>query len=287
MGELAFKAPKAMAPLSDKDKPDNYDQMVKKLGMERRAIATDRTKTAEELAREKAEKLEALERRRVARAEGLDIDEDDEVVAPEEVVVCKPGLDEESVSGDESGEGEEGEGESGEEDAAEGDEEEDKAEADVDEDDRQGEGCPHLLTVAEAGKLDLMANGEGEEGLPFAPECPASAKAVGELLDGRPPKTALKLVQRVRTCTSAALGAEKKAKLKAFFLALLEYTLNSMAREDGDLSVRGAAVMHALRGRWWSWPRSCPRRRTVSSCPGWRPWGKRGCPGPRSSPASS
>eukprot|EP00438_Fugacium_kawagutii_P031550 Skav227282 [mRNA] locus=scaffold4796:13711:23184:+ [translate_table: standard] len=42
--------------------PDSYDKLLKGLVFDRKATATERTKTPEEIARERAEKLEALER---------------------------------------------------------------------------------------------------------------------------------------------------------------------------------------------------------------------------------
>jgi len=255
MGELNFRGPKAMQPFSKDDAPDNYDMLVKKLGTERRVAATERTKTAEELAREKAEKLEALERKRVARAQGIDLekdlgsDDDEEGEGGKtkgddesddnlgDVGVVDDDDDGESGESEESGEGEESDGE------GDGDEEAEN----IDEDDKQGEGCPHLLTIKEAASLNIMANDSDEKGLPFAPECPRTAVAVASLLDKRSPKTALKLVERVRTC-AASLGSEKKARMRTFFVSLLEYIASTLGRSDGDLSIRGAMLFHALRG---------------------------------------
>lgn len=41
--------------------PDEYDKLVKELGSDRRAHASDRTKTPEEIAQEEKERLEELE----------------------------------------------------------------------------------------------------------------------------------------------------------------------------------------------------------------------------------
>lgn len=252
MGELAFKVPKKLAPLSlDKDEPDNYDHLVKRLGMERRAVATDRVKSQEEIVREQAEKLAALERARRARAEGLDAIVSAEAGPDEEGGAKKEaGSDASEEEDDEEG----GEEEESEEESAEGaegsdaeEEGEEEGAEDEDDDDRQGEGCPQLLSVEEANALDITGNEKDEEGLPFAPECPQSRRAVVSLLADKKPVTALKLVQRVRACNAKELGAQNHAKLKGFFLALLEFTWRIMVREDGDLSTKGVALAWALR----------------------------------------
>lgn len=43
------------------EKPDEYDKLVKEMGFEIRGHASDRSKTAEELAKEERERLEDLE----------------------------------------------------------------------------------------------------------------------------------------------------------------------------------------------------------------------------------
>eukprot|EP00913_Durusdinium_trenchii_P021136 g19860.t1 len=68
------------------------------------------------------------------------------------------------------------------------------------------------------------------------------------LLQSHSPETCLKLVQRVRTRTAVALAAENRTKLRSFFLALLDFTINVMARSDGDISATGMRTAYALRG---------------------------------------
>lgn len=43
------------------EKPDDYDKLVKQMGLEMRARPSDRTKTPEEIAQEEKERLEQLE----------------------------------------------------------------------------------------------------------------------------------------------------------------------------------------------------------------------------------
>ncbi|KAF7729989.1 nucleolar complex protein 14 [Apophysomyces ossiformis] len=66
----------------EKEKEDDeygsYDKMLRDLAFDRRAQATDRTKTEEEIALEEKEKLEKAERARKRRMEGLDSESEDE-----------------------------------------------------------------------------------------------------------------------------------------------------------------------------------------------------------------
>ncbi|XP_019443703.1 PREDICTED: nucleolar protein 14 [Lupinus angustifolius] len=62
------------------DKPDDYDKLVKQMGLEMRARPSDRTKTPEEIAQEERERLEELEeerqKRMTAAEDSSDEDED-------------------------------------------------------------------------------------------------------------------------------------------------------------------------------------------------------------------
>jgi len=267
------------------EESDGYDKLVKAMSTERRVIATERTKTPEEIAREKAEKLEELEKARLKRSEGLDDDEpggedeDDDGTVHGTVggtsdttdrltPVDKAGNDvkaedeDDDEDADEEGEEEEDAEEAEEEVSVEGkaeggeakasqkdddDEEEDEEGGEDDEDDELAEGCLALLSTKDIAGLDIMANGADEKDLPYSFECPASASEISELIKGRSAKTAFKVVQRIRACTSIARAAENRAKLKAFFVALLEFTMKVAAREDGDVSARGAEIVYAMR----------------------------------------
>eukprot|EP00434_Breviolum_minutum_P011972 symbB.v1.2.010556.t1/scaffold694.1/size172116/19 len=251
-GELSFRPPKAQRPI-ERVEPDSYDKLMKEMIFDRKATATERTKTTEEIAREKAEKLEALERQRLARADGLAEDLDDAVSGEDEELADaieddveegeeEEELEEDAIQADENNQAEvEVPEKSEQKDATEGTE--------VDDDDKLGEDCIKLLSSAEAEKpyQTYMKNAKGEEGLAFAPECPPDRLGVEKLLAGHAPETCLKLIQRVRTRTSAALGAENRKKLQNFFLALLDYSINIMARNDGDISARGMTIVYALR----------------------------------------
>lgn len=57
---------------------EDYDKALRELAHDRRAMATDRTKTEEEIALEEKEKLEKAERARKRRMEGLESESEDE-----------------------------------------------------------------------------------------------------------------------------------------------------------------------------------------------------------------
>ncbi|XP_042379538.1 nucleolar protein 14-like [Zingiber officinale] len=65
------------------EKPDEYDKLVKELGSDRRAHASDRTKTPEEIAQEEKERLEELEKQRCERMHATD-DSSDEGASDDE-----------------------------------------------------------------------------------------------------------------------------------------------------------------------------------------------------------
>ncbi|RCH91257.1 nucleolar complex protein 14, partial [Rhizopus azygosporus] len=72
---------KAEGENNNKDLEDysDYDTALLELATDRRAMATDRTKTEEEIALEEKEKLEKAERARKRRMEGLDSEDEEEV----------------------------------------------------------------------------------------------------------------------------------------------------------------------------------------------------------------
>jgi len=282
MGQLDFRPPKAGSlKLPDRGEKDEYDLMMRKLSMERKAIATERVKTPQELARDRADKLEEMERARQARLEAnLTVPLDGKAPAKVPELALGSGeaggaaaggdsafiplgaaalgnmdfsgpreedadSDEEAEeSGDEDGdEGEESEG-------GEGPEEEEAEEGEVggdkDEDDLAGEERLTFLS-GDAAKVNVMKNGKDEKGLPYAPECHQTALGVQSLLAPYGARTVLKVVRRVMECNAVALAPENRARIKGFYTALLEYILRALARSDGDISARGMEIMYALR----------------------------------------
>jgi len=254
MSELQFRPPKAQQ-IRERVEPDTYDKLLKELVYDKKATATERTKTAEEIARDLSDKLEALERAQAARAKGLPDEEpgtgDGDGDAGGEFGRAGGQAEGEGEESDEEDEGDDGEGEESEEEGREEDEavsdEEGVVDEALDEDDKLGETCVRLFTTSEMAKVNVMGNGTGEDGLPYAPECPWNRLGVEKLLEKRAPKTAFKLIQRVRTRTAVALHADNGAKLQIFFTALLDFAVSVISRSDGDISARGLALVHALR----------------------------------------
>lgn len=89
LGELrnagSFGAKNDLVKNDEEEEEEEYEQQVRMLAFDRRAKPSDRTKTEEEIAREKAAKLQDLERKRIARMNG-EISEDDESESEEEAI---------------------------------------------------------------------------------------------------------------------------------------------------------------------------------------------------------
>jgi len=256
LGELKFRPPKAVALKEEaaagitKAEPDSYDKFLRELAFERKATAVERLKTPEELARERVERLEELERERAARVEAAaePVEVPDQEVSAEQAGGDASGAEELEEDDEDEDEGEDEEEEEEKARDAESSAGEDEGE-DEDDDDRlvKGMGCLPLLSSREVADVNIMVNEVGEEGLPFAIPCPSDAKAVEALLSSRGPRTAVKVIQRIRTCTAVALASENREKLRSFFRALLEYSLKVAVREDGDISSKGLAQLYGIR----------------------------------------
>ncbi|KAL2991630.1 hypothetical protein AAZX31_10G006000 [Glycine max] len=84
---------------SVQEKPDDYDKLVKQMGLEMRARPSDRTKTPEEIAQEEKERLEELEEERQKRMVAAEDSSDEDSEDSEKPSEQKP----RSISGDDLG----------------------------------------------------------------------------------------------------------------------------------------------------------------------------------------
>ncbi|KAL2338263.1 hypothetical protein Fmac_012709 [Flemingia macrophylla] len=84
---------------SMQEKPDDYDKLVKQMGLEMRAQPSDRTKTPEEIAQDEKEHLEKLEEERQKRMIAAEDSSDEENEDSEKLSEQKP----RSISGDDLG----------------------------------------------------------------------------------------------------------------------------------------------------------------------------------------
>ncbi|ESW17858.1 hypothetical protein PHAVU_007G274500 [Phaseolus vulgaris] len=84
---------------SVQEKPDDYDKLVKQMGLEMRARPSDRTKTPEEIAQEEKERLEQLEEERQKRMVAAEDSSDEDNSDSEKASEQKP----RSLSGDDLG----------------------------------------------------------------------------------------------------------------------------------------------------------------------------------------
>ncbi|KAF5184295.1 Nucleolar protein [Thalictrum thalictroides] len=64
--------------ISKQEQPDDYDKLVKEMGLDMRARPSDRTKTPEEIAEEEKERLQQLEKERLKRMSADDESSDDD-----------------------------------------------------------------------------------------------------------------------------------------------------------------------------------------------------------------
>lgn len=90
--------------LHEKEKPDDFDKLVKEMGMEMRAHASDRLKTDEELVKEEKARLEELEEKRKRRMLGDMDSEDSELEEADDMGSSRRKRKQSGISGDDLGE---------------------------------------------------------------------------------------------------------------------------------------------------------------------------------------
>lgn len=257
MSELQFRPPKAFLP---KENADDYDRLALQLGTEKRAVATERTKSPEEIAQEKLEQLEVLERDRVARLRGdtgLDMALGDGEGADD--AVSDKESDHPSGGADECVDDE---GESSEEDESE-DQEEALAETEVVVTSVEVDDQPvTFLSAQEISEIDFATNTKDEDNLPFAMECPGTGGALAKLLRGCSAPSSVKLIQRIRTRTTVTLAEGNRAKLQTLFVLLLDHIIKKTCSDNGDISASGLELLYALKPTLLEFAGSFPEEAT-------------------------
>lgn len=255
---LQFKPTKWDRDADDEETPAGaagdaeYDTAFRAMAFESRLKATDRTKSQEEIAQEELEKLEALEKERLARMMPQEVrpkvaaDDvkgkrkrvtDDEVEEDgwgmsdggeesEDEEEKESGSDSESED-DESELDSDGEEEESADEEEEGSDEEDAEDASGDsgEDEEQDENVVNTVSPALSDHInDLM---------PHIIPCPTTYEAFQTLLDKyatNSTEAAVTLVQRILTASSVHLpgdrGVSNKPKMIAFMEILLQYFIN-------------------------------------------------------------
>ncbi|KAI8979383.1 nucleolar protein 14 [Mycotypha africana] len=217
-----------------------YDVALRELALERRAYATDRTKTEEEIALEEKEKLEKAERARQRRMEGLDSDDEENDISKVEREF-EMDLDEEEEEGDEDEDEEE-------EEEDEEEEEEDEDESDIEdlyEDEeiekekvmREAPGDA-MEEEEDADMNEFGADGtvkakkiskpkstpsSGKQEIPYTFECPTTHDEFLTVLEGLEVKDCIVVTKRIRVLYHIKLAPENKDKLSAFLGVLIDH----------------------------------------------------------------
>lgn len=237
----------------DKD----YDMEVKKLINDKRAAPTDRIKTEEEIAEDEANRLKALEEKRLKRMRGEDVsgdeaedeergnkkknggDDDDFDMEDEDInefglgegIKYRPtatqlGFDDEDdflIDDDLVASGSELEFDS---DDMEEDEEEGESGSE-EEDNDDDEFTKGLLTEAESkgGVFQLPTNTKGndKDGVPFTFPCPQTHDELVSVFEGIEVTKLPIAVQRIRALYHPKLGPRNKEKLGNFAQALVQH----------------------------------------------------------------
>ncbi|KAG1283376.1 hypothetical protein G6F66_010929 [Rhizopus arrhizus] len=242
---------------NDLEDYSEYDSALMELASDRRAMATDRTKTEEEIALEEKEKLEKAERARKRRMEGLDSEDEDEddhkkgrkkrKNAPQaddldddyleeledEVNNLGKGLTLEDIQNGASEEEEEEDDEEEEEDE-EDEEEEETDNEDIegsddevpefgadDEDDMNEFGTTGMIKKIK--KSSTKTTTEKKREIPYTFECPTSHDEFLTILDGLEIEDVVVVTQRIRVLYHVKLNPENKGKLSTFLGVLVDH----------------------------------------------------------------
>lgn len=237
--EAGSSQPKEAVPalaIQDKDKDQEYDQLIRELAFDKRAKPKDRTKTEEELALEEKAALEKAERRRIRRMNGEPEESDSETEGQGKKRSKQRGADdldddfmpEEQWSGlgeglateaamDEDEESEESseEGEDGDDDEEDSDAEEDGTSVATDDsgDEEAEEGESEALVTKVKGKPSKSKLEVNQE-LPYTFPCPGTHEEFLEIVENVQDQDVPTVVQRIRTLHHPSLAEDNKFKLQ-------------------------------------------------------------------------
>ncbi|KAG0175439.1 nucleolar complex protein 14 [Apophysomyces sp. BC1015] len=243
----------------EEDEYGGYDKALRDLAFDRRAQATDRTKTEEEIAIEEKEQLEKAERARKRRMEGLDSESEDEgkgyrkkrKAGPQADDLDDDYLDEMAEEANTLGKGltledlqnavmsgelDEDEDED-EEDEDEEEEEEEGSEEESDYDDLEGSDneVPTFEddddmnefdttgSVVKKTKTKKPSSKAEKREIPFTFECPSTHSEFLTILDGFSTEDAVIVTKRIRVLYHVKLSPENKKKLTAFMGVLVDH----------------------------------------------------------------
>lgn len=233
----------------ERNKDEDYEQQVKSLAFERRGVAADRTKTEDEIALEKAEKLKKLEAQRLARMNGEEIDEEMEVSESEsdadgdDINDAKEfgfnsNLDEEEK--EEGSESDKNEEDDDDNNSLDGNLEIDDEFQQIDSDEEQEEKVK--IKKADAGSK----KGESKDGIAYTFDMPESVADLLDIFGQYPAQQQPVIVDRILTLYHPRLDPENKEKISSFTNILAEYIIISPELEPETEEEDVAPVLDKL-----------------------------------------
>ncbi|ODV87356.1 hypothetical protein CANARDRAFT_26759 [[Candida] arabinofermentans NRRL YB-2248] len=191
-----------------------YDMKVKEVALDRRAAPADRTKTEEELEKEKNDHLASLEAARLRRMEGV-LDEDRVADADE--------LDDDFWAGSDN----EADGfkirDSDNEDEA-NNESEAESESDSEDEDKdspRNRAAGQVGTITIGGKVIKISSSKAASSIP----CPQSLTELNSYVSGNDYRQQISLISKVFQVYQPRLAAGNKEKIGVFTSVLLDYIL--------------------------------------------------------------
>ncbi|XP_024521488.1 nucleolar protein 14-like [Selaginella moellendorffii] len=251
----SIKNDKASDADTEKEKPDDYDKLMKEMAFEIRAQASERLKTSEEIAKEEKERLEELEKKRIQRMTGAQ-ESDSEADEDDGGSKRKKKRKRAEISGDDLGENfvlEEEYQEKGwvdevmarteaenpdasdtdnEENGDDDDEEETNFDEAVQGEDSGTSGSEESTReeLIEEAKSTLRKEDESDDKdieesreLPFVINAPQTLEQLLGLVKHRSTEELGVAIQRIRACNAISLAAENRKKMQVFYNVLVLY----------------------------------------------------------------
>ncbi|GLD94822.1 hypothetical protein PINS_up003447 [Pythium insidiosum] len=244
---------------------DEFDKLTRELAFEAKAVASERRMTPEELAKREHDRLEELERQRVARMNGEESDDEDKKKkkkkAPQMIIMPPTDDDlgdgyqvdqrfgaveeEEEEDKEEEEEEEEEEDEDEEEEDEEGESEEEANEDDEDDGEEEQEEEEASVAGPELTNEDEQEEDDSDDDeeaaarrkqrreaaaaeLPFVFPCPTTPEELSELFAEHAPRSSERrqlLVARLLAYYSPKLSVENQHKMKTLFAILVRQFL--------------------------------------------------------------
>ncbi|KAL1311698.1 hypothetical protein AAFC00_001800 [Neodothiora populina] len=272
-GEAAMN-PDRLALLNGKAREEadrEYDQRLRQLALDKRAAPTDRTKTAEEIAAEEAQRLKELEDKRRRRMQGEEVSDDEDEPAPQKTAPVDATGDDEDMQDDAAEFGLPGtvsmtkpeqlvlddedefivdddlvasDSDADISDMSEGDESEgEEGPEDRRDEEEEDEFVRGILgstkEKAEAKSKPVQAPAT----LAYTYECPRTHADFLQTISNVTPAEVPTIVQRIRALYHPSLSADNKEKLSDFSVALVDH-ISYMSKEKQPLRVIETLIRH-------------------------------------------